>query len=222
MTKNWRIDPPTPVPVPAPYLLAAPVLVESTVSPAFDSLPLPTAPVHAARPEPAPAAYVPREPEPMPAYTPPAPIPRPEPAGLAAPVIRLPSEPAPESPPVRSSSGGLPSPGSPRSSSGGLPSPGSPLPSPGSPLPSPGSPRRAVPRPPLGETVPLPLWPLVAVNWVADTLFGLLGPPGQLLRSGFGKNMIGVAGIGLLLYTAAHVAQQQGWLSLPMPLPWPR
>jgi hypothetical protein len=42
-----------------------------------------------------------------------------------------------------------------------------------------------------------------------------------LLRSGFGKNVLGLAGLGLLLYTAAHVAQLRGWVLLPAPVPWP-
>lgn len=74
------------------------------------------------------------------------------------------------------------------------------------------------PQPPL----PVPLWPLAALNWVFDRLAGLLGPPGWLLRSGFGKNVLGLAGIGLLLYTAAHLATDAGWVTLPFPVPWPR
>lgn len=72
--------------------------------------------------------------------------------------------------------------------------------------------------------VPIPavLWPLVALNQVIDAILGLLGPPGWILRSGFGKNLLGLIGIGLLAYTAAHLGEHQGWLSLPFPLPWPR
>jgi hypothetical protein len=43
-----------------------------------------------------------------------------------------------------------------------------------------------------------------------------------MLRSGFVKNLFGLAGIGLLLYTAAKVAQIHGWISLPTQLPWPK
>ena len=42
------------------------------------------------------------------------------------------------------------------------------------------------------------------------------------MRSGFGKNALGVAGIVLLAYTAMHVVGEQGWLTLPFDLPWPR
>jgi hypothetical protein len=70
--------------------------------------------------------------------------------------------------------------------------------------------------------VPFLVLPLVALNILFDTLCGLFGPPGRLLRSGFFKYLYGLAGLGLLAYTAAHVAQTQGWLSLPVALPWPR
>jgi hypothetical protein len=66
------------------------------------------------------------------------------------------------------------------------------------------------------------LWPLVAFNWVFDVVCGLFGPPGRLLRSGPGKNLLGGAGLGLLAYTAVAVAQQHGWVALPVTLPWPR
>lgn len=72
------------------------------------------------------------------------------------------------------------------------------------------------------EPVPFLLWPLVALNWLFDRLVGLFGPPGWILRSGFGKNLLGLAGIGLLVYTAAHVGVQMGFFTLPIPLPWPR
>jgi hypothetical protein len=79
--------------------------------------------------------------------------------------------------------------------------------------------------PPLAEEippVPFYLWPFVALNWLFDRLVGLFGPPGWLLRSGFGKTVLGFVGIGLLVYTAAHVAIERGWLTLPFPVPWPR
>src|SRR5439155_23518328 len=63
---------------------------------------------------------------------------------------------------------------------------------------------------PYADVPPL-LWPLAAVNRIADGVIGLCGPPGKLLRSGFGKNLFGIAGLGLLVYTAAHVAQLRGW-----------
>jgi hypothetical protein len=70
--------------------------------------------------------------------------------------------------------------------------------------------------------VPVALWPLVALNWTVDLLLGLLGPPGRFLRSGIGKYLLGLAGLALLIYTAAHVADEKGWLTPPFPVPWPR
>ncbi len=87
--------------------------------------------------------------------------------------------------------------------------------------PMPAIPDIASPTPP-SEPVSVVLWPLVALNWVVDSILGLCGPPGWLLRSRFGKNLLGLAGIGLLAYTAAHLAIEQGWMTLPFPLPWPR
>jgi hypothetical protein len=79
-------------------------------------------------------------------------------------------------------------------------------------------------QPPAASGPPTPklLLPLVAVNRVADALFWLLGPLGKTFRTEPGRNLFGVAGLVLLAYTAAHVAQVQGWLALPFPLPWPR
>jgi hypothetical protein len=66
------------------------------------------------------------------------------------------------------------------------------------------------------------LLPLVAVNGAYDAATRLLGPPGWLLRSWLGKNLLGLAGVGLLVYTAAHLATEAGWVQLPFPVPWPR
>ena len=78
------------------------------------------------------------------------------------------------------------------------------------------------PQPTPRESVPFVLLPLVALNWTVDSILGLCGPPGWLLRSGFGKNLLGLLGVGLLAYTTAHIASEQGWLTLPFSLPWPR
>lgn len=74
---------------------------------------------------------------------------------------------------------------------------------------------------PVAPPVPLPYLPLVAINTAFDFTCGLLGAPGRLLRSGFFKQLYGLAGLGLLVYTAAHIAQAKGWLTLPVQLPWP-
>jgi hypothetical protein len=75
---------------------------------------------------------------------------------------------------------------------------------------------------PSAPPVPLPLLPLVAVNALFDSVCGIFGPLGRLLRSGFFKHIYGLVGLGLLAYTVAHVAQEQRWLTLPIMLPWPR
>ncbi len=69
--------------------------------------------------------------------------------------------------------------------------------------------------------VPVVLLPLVALNAAFDNLCGLLGWPGRVLRSGLFKHLYGLTGLALLLYTVARIAQVQGWVTLPMPLPWP-
>ena len=74
---------------------------------------------------------------------------------------------------------------------------------------------------PTTQPVPFFFLPFVALNVLFDTACGLFGPPGQLLRSGFFKYLYGLAGVALLAYTAAHVAQEQKWLTLPIQLPWP-
>lgn len=81
-------------------------------------------------------------------------------------------------------------------------------------------PPRAAPAP-AAPPVPLLFLPFVALNAVFDFVCGLFGPPGRLVRSGFFKQLYGLAGLALLAYTAAHVAQVKGWLALPVQLPWP-
>ena len=75
---------------------------------------------------------------------------------------------------------------------------------------------------PAAPPVALPLLPLVALNAAFDAVCGVFGPLGRVLRSGFFKHIYGLVGLGLLAYTAAHVAQVQGWVTLPVSLPWPR
>lgn len=92
------------------------------------------------------------------------------------------------------------------------------------PLPAPAPPKATAELTPAPDAPPVPyvFLPLVAVNAVFDAALGLLGPPGRVLRSGFFKHLYGLAGLGLIAYTAARVAQVQGWLTLPVTLPWPR
>jgi hypothetical protein len=64
--------------------------------------------------------------------------------------------------------------------------------------------------------------PLVLFNQALNSGLGLLGRPGRVLRSGFVKNLLGLAGVGLIAYTGLMVAQTNGWVALPVELPWPR
>lgn len=95
------------------------------------------------------------------------------------------------------------------------------------PLPEPAppkvSPSRPVPPFKSRHTAPPPAGfaPFASLDRALHWVLGWLGGPGRFLRSAPGKNLIGLAGLGLLLYTAARVAQIQGWVSLPIVLPWP-
>jgi hypothetical protein len=147
----------------------------------------------------------------------------PAPAAPPAPHVVLPEPPpaprfeAPPPPPV------APKPAAPAP----LPKPVAKAPPPApAPAPKPAAvpaPKAVAPAPkPAAPPPPLPLLPLVALNAVFDAACGAFGPPGRLLRSGFFKQLYGLAGLGLLAYTAAHVAQVQGLIALPIDLPWPR
>lgn len=117
--------------------------------------------------------------------------------------------------------------------------PAPPAPKPVAPVPTPAKPQAApvpsAPKPTVTASappapkpvssappVPFPLLPLVALNTAFDAACGALGPVGRLLRSGFFKHIYGLTGLGLIAYTAAHVAQVQGWIALPVELPWPQ
>jgi hypothetical protein len=220
VARNWRIDPPAPVPVSAPHLLPEPVADDPPVSSTPPPAPLPVQPVAAPEPPLAPT-LPPPEPEPELIVPPVGWVPEPEPE-LPRPIIELPNRAARPTPAPTPGAHAPGSPGRAPGSPGRAPgspgrAPGSPGRAPGSPGRAPGSPGSA---PPVG-VMPI-LWPLVAFNWVFDVVCGLFGPPGRLLRSGPAKNLLGGAGLGLLAYTAAAVAQQHGWVALPFPLPWPR
>jgi hypothetical protein len=216
---GWRTDSPAAVAAPPPHLAPPPLPT------------IPPNPFIAAIPAPETAQYLPLadpEPEreealPSPVLPPPEPARpvverRPPPAPPAPVVVPPPPKPAPPPPPapvvVRA-------PVTPR------PQPETPPVRPQPPAPQP----RPAPAPDLlgayaesshaPEPVPFFLWPLVGFNWLVDSILGLFGPPGRLLRSGFGKYLLGLTGIGLLLYTAAHLVTESGWLSLPFPIPWP-
>ena len=66
------------------------------------------------------------------------------------------------------------------------------------------------------------LLPFVVFNFLIDYVLRLTGLPGRVLTSGPVKTSLGVVGLGLIGYTAAYLGQQQGWISLPVQVPWPR
>jgi hypothetical protein len=77
------------------------------------------------------------------------------------------------------------------------------------------------PEPAMAEYVPAMLVPLVAFNRVLHVAFGKMGLAGRIIRSGFGKNLLAIAGLGLLSLTAAKIAQLLGWVTTSTTLPWP-
>jgi hypothetical protein len=100
-----------------------------------------------------------------------------------------------------------------------VPPPTVPFPRP-SPPPAPAAADETVPLALPYEPVPLPLVPLVAFNQLVNRSLGLLGWPGRVLRSGFVKNLLGLIGIGLIVYTGLKIVSLH--LALPFAIPWPR
>jgi hypothetical protein len=146
--------------------------------------------------------------------------------GASAPHIELPEPPAtvkfePPAPPAPP-----PAP-APKSAAPAAPAPKAPAPvakpqaAPVKPQAAPGS-SQVAPAPAPPAPVPLPLLPLVAFNALFDSICGAFGPLGGVLRSNFLKHAYGLVGVALLAYTAAHVAQERQWVTLPVQLPWPR
>jgi hypothetical protein len=70
--------------------------------------------------------------------------------------------------------------------------------------------------------VPFLFLPFVLLNTLYDSVCEWFGPLGRVLRSGLIKQLWGLTGLGLLVYTAAHVAQVRSWITLPIRLPWPQ
>lgn len=70
---------------------------------------------------------------------------------------------------------------------------------------------------PAAPGLPLPLWPLAAVNWVMETALSLLGPVGGAMVRPAGKNVLAVVGGGLLVAAAVWTARGMGWIELPLP-----
>lgn len=205
-TTNWRIDPPAPANVSTPHIAIPELKYEAELK--YE----PPAPVaKAAPPQPVAPAPAPQPvtPTPAPQVTMPAPQPV-SPAPQVAMPAPQPTIPAPTLQPQ------------PQPKKAVTPAPLSPAPI----TPAPLAPQSTSSEPitPVPTTPPVPflLLPFAVVTGLFDFICGLFGPPGRLLRSGFFKHIYGLAGLGLLAYTAAHVAQVQGWLTLPVTLPWPR
>jgi hypothetical protein len=59
-------------------------------------------------------------------------------------------------------------------------------------------PQWQAPKPTVEESVPVMIWPLVALNWIFDLLTYLLGPLGGWLRSAGGRNVLGWLGIVMI------------------------
>jgi hypothetical protein len=169
-------------------------------------------------------------PVPVPPPVTPAPVPAPLPVPVPAPAPRVFADPVPEPPrPAPEPVPVVPVPAAelwkapepvavPRPVAAPVPQVETPAPAKPAPLPF----AEPVPAAPPSEPVPVLFAPLVAFNAVLNWVLGLFGFPGRVLRSGFVKNLFGLAGLGLLVYTALKVAQIHGLVSLPVPLPWPR
>lgn len=198
---NWRIDPPVPSSVSTPHIAIPELKYEAELK--YEP---PAPPAKAAPPQPVVPA-----PAPQPVISTPAPqvaMPAPQPA-TPAPQVAMPApqptipapapQPQPQPKKAVTSAPITPAPLAPQSTSS----------------------ERITPVP-TTPPVPFLLLPFAAVTALFDFVCGLFGPPGQLLRSGFFKHIYGLLGLGLLAYTAAHIAQVQGWLTLPITLPWPR
>lgn len=153
---------------------------------------------------------------------PPATVPAPALAHLTAPeppaTLKFDPPPAPTPAPAAKASKPAPPP---------APAPApvvAPAPKPAIVAPAPKAAAAAVPVTPVPDVPPVPLFaiPFVALNGLFDSTVSVFGPLGRLLSSGFFKNLYGLTGLGLVVYTALHVAQVQGWLTLPIQLPWPK
>jgi hypothetical protein len=70
---------------------------------------------------------------------------------------------------------------------------------------------------PVVKPLPAWLWPLFAVNWLLESVLKLFGPPGQAFTGRTGKNLLGTAGLMMIIGAGLWTAQSRGWLHLPIP-----
>lgn len=80
--------------------------------------------------------------------------------------------------------------------------------------------RLAEPARPPADRVPVPLWPVFALNWVLELVFGLFGPVGEAATRPPVKHLLGIVGLLLLAAAGVWAARGMGWVSFP--LPWLR
>lgn len=62
----------------------------------------------------------------------------------------------------------------------------------------------------------LVLWPIAAINWLLESVLKLFGPPGEILTSRAGKNLLGMLGILLIIGAICWTAHSRGWIALPL------
>lgn len=60
------------------------------------------------------------------------------------------------------------------------------------------------------------LWPLFGMNWILESILKLFGPPGELMTQRLGKNLLGTAGLLMLIGAGLWAVQGQGWIKLPI------
>ncbi len=70
---------------------------------------------------------------------------------------------------------------------------------------------------PRNSPLPVPLWPLFAINWVLETACGLAGPAGAVAVRPAGKHVLGGLGLVLLAAAAAWTARGLGYVDFPVP-----
>lgn len=63
--------------------------------------------------------------------------------------------------------------------------------------------------------VPVPLWPLFALNWLLEFVLGWFGPVGAVLVRPAMKTVLGIAGVLLMLGAGVWAARGMGWVSWP-------
>lgn len=71
------------------------------------------------------------------------------------------------------------------------------------------------PEPEPADRLPVPLWPVAAVNAIIEFLLSWFGPLGRLLTAAWVKTLLGWAGLLLLAVAGYWAARGKGWVSWP-------